>query len=288
MASSSTYRYEFGKNWTRFVQKSANEERVAIARRHILNFIGRDDLSGLNFLDIGCGSGIHVVSAARLGASRIHAFDFDIDSVECTRTVVASHLSPEAQTSITVERGDALDARYMAAVGTYDVVYAWGVLHHTGDMWKALDLATLPLSDTGCLLIALYNDQGIWSRGWRGMKATYVRVPALRPFILAGVFGPRELAKLILKTPRRYVHEWRDYREKRGMSRWYDMLDWAGGYPFQVASRDAVRDFYALRRFSTTVTADCNGGNGCNEFRIARLPNPAAMDEMIAAPRLNV
>jgi 2-polyprenyl-6-hydroxyphenyl methylase/3-demethylubiquinone-9 3-methyltransferase len=260
-------RFSFGRNWRRYAA-IVDEDRIRCAMAAMSASLG--DLRGRTFLDIGCGSGIHVISAARLGASRIHAFDYDADSVECTRTLAGAHLPPKARASITIERGDALDERYMRAIGTFDVVYAWGVLHHTGNMWKALELATLPLSDTGTLLVALYNDQGAWSRGWKAMKAAYVRVPLLRPLILAGVFGPREIAKLIVKTPTRYIREWRSYRDKRGMSRWYDILDWAGGYPFEVASREAVREFYAMRQFSTTVTADCGGGNGCNEFRVAR------------------
>ena len=37
-----------------------------------------------------------------------------------------------AQAAWTIETGDILNADYLAALGQFDAVYAWGVLHHTG------------------------------------------------------------------------------------------------------------------------------------------------------------
>jgi len=266
-------RFSFGRNWKHYAA-TVDDARIHCSVESMAASLG--DIRGKSFLDIGCGSGIHVVSALRLGASRIHAFDYDMDSVECTRDIVAKY-APEGRDRITIERGDALDEEYMRSLGTFDVVYSWGVLHHTGDMWRALHLATLPLEHDGRLLIAIYNDQGIWSSGWRFMKRLYVNAPILRPLIIVGVFGPRELAKMIVKTPWRYVRAWREYSRLRGMNRWHDIVDWAGGYPFQVASPAAIAAFYRSRGLQTTVTVDCGSGNGCNEFRIAR-PNPPRID----------
>jgi SAM-dependent methyltransferase len=266
-------RFSFGRNWKHYAA-TIDEHRIRCAVESMARSLG--DIRGRTFLDIGCGSGIHVVSALRLGASRVHAFDYDTDSVECARDVVARY-APEAADRTTIERGDALNEAYMRSLGTFDLVYSWGVLHHTGNMWRALHVATLPLEDDGCLLVALYNDQGIWSSGWRAMKWLYVKAAILRPLIIVGVFGPRELAKLVVRTPRRYVREWRAYSRLRGMSRWHDIVDWAGGYPFEVASPAAIAEFFALRGLHTIVTVDCGRGNGCNEFRIAR-PNMSLVD----------
>jgi 2-polyprenyl-3-methyl-5-hydroxy-6-metoxy-1,4-benzoquinol methylase len=259
-------RFAFGRNWKRYAG-IIDEDRLRCAVASMAGSLG--DLRGKSFLDVGCGSGIHVVSAVRLGATRVHAFDYDEQSVDCTRRVVTRH-ARDARARITVERGDVLDPEYMRSLGTFDIVYAWGVLHHTGNLWKALELAMLPLAHEGCLLVALYNDQGIWSHGWRLMKSLYVKAPLLRAVIIAGVFGPREMVKCLVRGPRRYVREWRDYRQTRGMSRWHDLVDWAGGYPFEVASPSAIFEFYARRGLSATITINCGRGNGCNEFRIAR------------------
>jgi 2-polyprenyl-6-hydroxyphenyl methylase/3-demethylubiquinone-9 3-methyltransferase len=266
-------RFSFGRNWKHYAA-TIDEERIRCSVESMAQSLG--DIRGRTFLDVGCGSGIHAVSALRLGASRVHAFDYDQDSVECARDVVAQY-APEAKERTTIERGDALSEPYMRSLGPFDVVYSWGVLHHTGDMWRALQLATLPLARDGCLLLALYNDQGVWSNGWRAMKWLYVRAPILRPLIIVGVFGPRELAKCAVRTPPRYIREWRAYSRLRGMNRWHDIVDWAGGYPFQVASPAAIREFFGRLGLDTLVTVDCGRGNGCNEFRIAR-PNTPPVD----------
>lgn len=133
-------RFRFGANWKRFL-RSLTPERLATAEDSLRHALGVDDLRGKRFLDIGCGSGLFSLSAARLGAS-VHSFDYDQDSVECALDLRARY-APEAEWSI--ERGDALDRGYLGGLGTFDVVYSWGVLHHTGDLWSALDNALIPL-----------------------------------------------------------------------------------------------------------------------------------------------
>ena len=79
MMSANIQRYEFGKNWIRFARRNADAERISIARRHLLTFCNRRDLKGMDFLDIGCGSGIHSLAACQAGARKIHSFDYDAD-----------------------------------------------------------------------------------------------------------------------------------------------------------------------------------------------------------------
>ena len=55
--------FSFGKNWSEFIKKHFSEERVAVSRKHILNFLKLNDLRGKYFLDIGCGSGLQSLSA---------------------------------------------------------------------------------------------------------------------------------------------------------------------------------------------------------------------------------
>jgi 2-polyprenyl-3-methyl-5-hydroxy-6-metoxy-1,4-benzoquinol methylase len=122
-------RFEFGRNWRRFLDR-LSEERIAQAERSLLTWIEADNLNSKRFLDIGCGSGLFSLAARRLGA-RVHSFDYDPNSVECAGSLRARYF-PGAEKEWTVEQASVLDRSYIEGLGPYDVVYAWGVLHHTG------------------------------------------------------------------------------------------------------------------------------------------------------------
>ena len=162
-------RFEFGKNWQAFLH-SVDEPRIAAAEASLLAMLRCPDLAGRTFLDIGCGSGLFSLAARRQGA-KVHSFDYDADSVSCTREIRRRFAADDAEW--TIEQGSILDREYMAALGTFDVVYSWGVLHHTGRMWEAVDAACRAVRPEGGLFIALYNDLGTRSQRWRRIKRLY-------------------------------------------------------------------------------------------------------------------
>src|SRR5690349_17982842 len=127
-------RFQFGRNWTGFVRRNLNQQRIETARKHILDFLKRDDLKGLDFLDIGSGSGVHSAAALAAGANRILSFDYDPNSVSATNLVRKRKGNPATWT---VGRGDILDDSFVKSLGQWNFVYSWGVLHHTGDVWRA-------------------------------------------------------------------------------------------------------------------------------------------------------
>ena len=47
---------------------------------------------------------------------------------------------------------------------------------------------------------------------------------------------------------------------------WYDLVDWVGGYPFEVARPEAVFNFFRARGFVLTYLTTQGCGHGCNEF----------------------
>jgi 2-polyprenyl-3-methyl-5-hydroxy-6-metoxy-1,4-benzoquinol methylase len=266
-------RFEFGANWSRFAER-LEPERIDEARASLDAMLGSASLLGASFLDIGSGSGLFSLAATQLGAARVHSFDFDPESVATTEQIRARY-APDSDWI--VESGDVLARDYLESLGLWDVVYSWGVLHHTGDMWKALDNACSRVRPGGRLFVALYNDQGAKSRVWRAVKRLYQALPAqLRtPYVLVAG-GPLELRSLLGHARRgelgRYLASWKPDApySARGMNRWHDLVDWIGGYPFEWAAPDAVFAYCRERGFELERLVTVGGSHGCNEFVFRR------------------
>jgi SAM-dependent methyltransferase len=261
VAEASAPRFEFGRNWVGFVQRNLSDDRIDIARRHILAFIKRDDLRGLDFLDIGSGSGINSAAASRAGAGKIHSFDYDPNSVAATNMVRKRLGEP---VSWKVMRGDVLDDRLMQSLGKWNFVYSWGVLHHTGDVWHALDNASKAVADGGLFYIALYSadvqsDPDFWLRikreynqasSWKKRRMVWWYVWTF--FLERNVF---RIPRVILRAAR--------YRMSRGMSMLVDVRDWLGGWPMEFTRDADVTEFLRQRGFSRE---NIKTGEACTEF----------------------
>ena len=264
-------RFGFGENWSRFLA-TLNDARIREAEDSLRRMLEIQSLEGLSFLDIGSGSGLFSLAARRLGA-RVHSVDYDPKSVSCTAELRRRYF-PE-DNMWTIEEGSALDASYIKSLGSFDIVYSWGVLHHTGEMWQALENALQPVKPGGRLFIAIYNDTGTQAARWKWIKKTYNRLPQLlRPPFAAMTVAPEEIKSavraLVTLRPQEYIRRWTGYDKNRGMSRWRDIIDWVGGYPYEVATPDEIFDFYRARGFILTKLK-CGGvGLGCNEFVFLR------------------
>ena len=259
-------RFEFGKNWSHFLRE-LNEDRIQQAEKSLREYLQVDDLQGKRFLDIGSGSGLFSLAARRLGA-KIQSFDYDPDSVACTVELRQRYFPNDSQWSI--EQGSVLDAEFMVSLGQADVVYSWGVLHHTGEMRQAMENAGDRVCDGGKLFIAIYNDQGRTSRVWWLIKTAYNRLPARFRWVvlwpaLIRLWGPTTIRDFSSGRP---FSTWNNYSQGslRGMSAWRDVVDWVGGLPFEVASPEGIFEFYKKRGFKLETLKTCGGGRGCNEF----------------------
>jgi 2-polyprenyl-6-hydroxyphenyl methylase/3-demethylubiquinone-9 3-methyltransferase len=193
--------------------------------------------------------------------------------VACTRELRRRFFDGDPRWA--VEEGSVLDEAFVAGLGRWDIVYSWGVLHHTGAMWRALDIVQSAVAEDGLLFISIYNDQGERSTIWRAVKRAYNALPArLRPLFTALVVGPRiplGFAKAAaFGRPLGYIRQWTDYKRSRGMSRWHDIVDWIGGYPFEVAKPEEVFAFLKARGFVLERLVTCAGGNGCNQYVFSR------------------
>lgn len=251
--------FDFGKNWADY-SRLIGEERLELAVENVTRLL--PDLAGKSFLDIGSGSGLFSAAALRLGAARVHAIDIDEHSVETTRRVLTM-LAPEADWR--AEQRSVFDLS-PDEIGRFDSVYSWGVLHHTGDMWRALDRAAAMVAPGGRFAFALYQKTPLCG-AWRLEKRAYMRAPpAVQRFLCAAY-------KLLYQAGRLASGRGLATADKsRGMNIDHDIHDWLGGYPYESTSCAEVRKHLSARGFEpegeypTKIHLAGLFGSGCNEY----------------------
>lgn len=222
--------FEFGKNWRDYA-KSVDRERIdhttAALRRMFLN-----GLEGKTFIDIGNGSGIRSLAALELGASSIRAVDIDENSAETTRALLTKFAAGKKWTAETASVFD--------LTGQYDVVFSWGVLHHTGDMWRAIEHASRLVKPGGVLAISIYTQTPLCSF-WKVAKRLYSNAPRPLQFIGRAGYTSAFVGYMTARgiNPIAYF---RDYaKNSDGMTFTAGAHDWLGGFPYESASVDEMK-----------------------------------------------
>jgi 2-polyprenyl-6-hydroxyphenyl methylase/3-demethylubiquinone-9 3-methyltransferase len=256
--------FAFGKNWASYAAL-IDQAQIDEAQKALLKLIPAADFAGRSFLDIGCGSGLHALAAARLGVSRIMAVDLDPDSVATTRAVLSNN-------GVTIPwRAEAISVFDLdsARLGTFDIVYSWGVLHHTGSMWEAVSKAASMVAPNGLLAIALYRRTHM-DAFWKIEKRLYAHAPRAIQRVLSAIY----VAALRLThypSPARFREFIANYKTDRGMDFYHNVHDWLGGYPYETADAAEVDaklanlGFKAERVFAQPQHLGVFG-SGCDEY----------------------
>lgn len=260
-------RFGFGKNWSQFVENNLTDERIENARQKLLGFLGVDSLAGKSMIDVGCGSGIHSLAANRSGVSKLVSFDYDPLSVSATNTLRKRQGMPE---NWHLTQGSVLDPAFLSTLGQFDIVYSWGVLHHTGNLWAALENVIPLVAPGGTLFIALYaaEPQKPSPEFWLKVKKRYNDGGWTTKRAIEGWYIARHFAGIVFRSHQNPITFIRDYKDKRGMSYLIDVRDWVGGWPMEFSTTKEVRAFYEGRGF---CLAKISEGEANTEYLFARV-----------------
>lgn len=244
--------FSFGENWLRYI-KTFNKENLREVRLSLQELLEVKSLKGKSFIDIGCGSGVFSLAAIDMNAQEVISLDNDQKSVEACNIIKRRNNAKHWF----ILKGSILDKDFLNNLGKADIVYAWGVLHHTGDMWRAIDNSAKLVKKEGLFALAIYNRH--WASGvWFRFKKFYNRRgKIIQKIMVLSIFLPRVLTRLMkLKHP---------FLEKRGMSIYCDAVDWAGGFPYEYAGFDEIVSFLKKRSFTLTNSVKTKS-TGCNQF----------------------
>lgn len=236
--------FSFGKNWQDFLRR-ANEKNFHHAKSSLIDSLGGESLRGRSFLDIGCGSGLFSHAAFTLGASRVVSLDLDPLCVKCCEALRQKAGNPKCWE---IYQGSILDKDFMSRLGLFDVVYAWGVLHHTGKMWEAIQNTACLVQPGGFYNLAIYNksEKFLGSRFWLRVKKIYNRSPSIGKTFLEVLY----MAVYFLVQFKRLKNPFKQIRRHesgRGMIWRRDIVDWLGGYPYEFAAAEEILGFMKSR-----------------------------------------
>ena len=232
--------FSFGRNWQSFLT-AISHEAIDGARSDLENWLsGR--IAGRSVVDVGCGSGIHSLCFHNFGASRLLSLDVDPQSVDATKSL---HDTAGRPGSWDVVHGSILDEGLIGRLGKFDIVYSWGVLHHTGDMWRAVAAASQMVDAGGLFMLALYVKGPRYAEDL-ALKQCYNAASVIVKKTMITQRVAHRMVRLVRqgKNPFRW-----NARKHRGMDTYHDIVDWLGGLPYEVASRDETVQFLQKRDF---------------------------------------
>jgi SAM-dependent methyltransferase len=254
--------FSFGKNWLSFLEHMPDEAMRDVAS-DIADWLGASAVEGKSVVDIGCGSGVHSHCFHAMGVKSLFSIDVDPRSVAATSMMWERAGKPN---NWRVQHASILDDNFVKSLEKFDIVYSWGVLHHTGEMWRAIENASRLVSEGGLFWIALYTKGPDYPTHLE-LKKQYNR---------AGWLGKKLMIyRRILKTMRKRMSAgknpfgWNE-RRRRGMDVYHDLIDWLGGLPYEVASPEEIRSFCEARGFEL-VRVDSRPEGACSGYLMRRL-----------------
>ncbi len=235
--------FKFGENWDAY-SKTIGAADIKEAEVGLLRLLPAEEWRGKTIVDIGCGSGIHSLSMYRLGAANVHCVDIDPSSVNTTKSVLESfdiHTKTEVENILSPEHLDEY----------YDIVYSWGVLHHTGDMDLAIRNAAKHVAEGGYFIIALYRKTKTCDT-WVPIKRWFTKRSKVTQTLVVWIYLFLRAINRIFKLKNPFT-VFGAHKNKRGMKEYYDAFDWLGGYPYESSRPEETVAFVEGLGFETLL-----------------------------------
>lgn len=253
--------FDFGLNWEAFSRRQLDTQRLTLAVQSLQSLLQLESLQGMSFLDVGCGSGLFAIAAHQLGATRVTGIDINSRCVTVAEEN-RKRLAPKAR--ITFLQASALSPESLQSLGLFQIVYAWGSLHHTGALWDGIRNVAKQVLPGGTLVLAIYNKH-ITSPTWKWIKWLYNQLPGWGQQLMTIFFvGIIYIAKF-------FVTRRNPLNKQRGMDFWYDVIDWIGGYPYEYATPREVETFVSTQGFALRRYIAAQVPTGCNEFILDKI-----------------
>lgn len=264
-------RFRFGRNWKSFLS-TVDPESIHAAQASLSRLFPQGQLQGRTFFDIGCGSGLSMLAAYRLGAAKVEGVDIDQDSVDASRTLLSRHVPTDRWI---VSHVSVFDLTPNGSV--HDVVHSWGVLHHTGNMWEAIAHAADIVAPGGWLALAIYRRTPLCGF-WTIEKRIYASAPAPVQTLIRWLYKGFYILGLLAtkRNPARYIA---GYKSARGMDWHHDVHDWLGGYPYESSEPAEFCNFLERKGFTIEQVFEHPAafyglfGSHCDEIVARRAPN---------------
>ena len=131
--------------WTEYIPEYEKSEE------HWQLFYSPEEIKGKRVLDAGCGTGIFSIIFARNGAAEVIGLDISPGSLTTAR-----HLKDNFKLdNVHFQQADMLQLPFPNQ--SFDIVWAWGTVHHTLNPWQAMEELLRVLKPGGSILLAIYT-----------------------------------------------------------------------------------------------------------------------------------
>jgi len=151
---------------------------LSASKRHWNTFFQAPGVKGKRVLDAGCGPGVFSLIFAQKEASCVIGVDISQESLKAAQRLRKS----SRLRAIELIRNDVLSLCFKNE--SFDIVWAWGTVHHTTDPYQGLSELIRVLRPGGSLLLAVYRKTSLTSLH-ELLRKILIRTPKFSWLLLA-------------------------------------------------------------------------------------------------------